>query len=95
MDARSFVTGGIVMFSLGAPPCLAQANLQQTGSLQQRQALMRQVTQQQQTWLDQRSRCINRAATLQELERCERSFPMMLPGWRHGRGMDNWRCPLW
>jgi len=56
---------------------------------------MRQINLQQQSLLEQRSRCVNRATTLQELERCERGYPMMGPGWRHGRGMDGWSCPLW
>jgi len=74
----------------GKTPAAADA-----GTLQQRQALMRQINLQQQSLLEQRSRCVNRATTLQELERCERGYPMIGPGWRHGRGMDGWSCPLW
>ncbi|MEB3235970.1 MAG: hypothetical protein VKM98_11140 [Cyanobacteriota bacterium] len=65
------------------------------GSLQQRQALMRQITLQQQSLLEQRSRCINRAGTLPELERCERGYPTMMPLWHQRGTMGGWNCPMW
>ena len=99
MQARIVASGLAGLVAAVAPPCLAQSKTPpaaaEAGTLQQRQTLMRQINQQQQSLLEQRSRCINRAATLQELERCERGYPMMGPGWRHGRGMDGWGCRMW
>ena len=64
-------------------------------TLKERQELMRQITQQQQSVLQQRFNCINRAANLADLERCERGYPVMSPMWRHDPGMGGWRCPMW
>jgi hypothetical protein len=66
-------------------------------TLAERQALMRQINVQQQSVLETRSRCINQAKTLQELERCERGYPIGMPGWHRygGGGMGGWSCPMW
>jgi hypothetical protein len=64
-------------------------------TLKERQELMRQITQQQQSVLQQRFNCINRADNLADLERCERGYPVMMPMWRHDPGMGGWRCPMW
>lgn len=64
----------------------------QVNSLQERRLLMRQVTQQWQSRLDQRLRCVNSATSLAELERCERTSG---GGWHHGSGMGVWGCPMW
>lgn len=85
MNARPLCGAIACLLSVLGTPCLAQANA--AANLQQRQALMRQLTQQQQAQLEQRSRCINQASTLQELERCERGHP--------SGAMGGWRCPMW
>ena len=64
-------------------------------TLKERQDMMRVITQQQQSVLQQRFNCINRATNLADLERCERGYPMMSPMWRHDPGMGGWRCPMW
>ena len=66
-------------------------------SLKERQELMRLLTQQQESVLQQRFNCINRATNLADLERCERGYSMMRPGWPQapGSGSGGWRCPMW
>ena len=65
------------------------------GTMKERQELLRRITQQQQAVLQQRTNCINRASNLAELEACERGYPTLSPGWRHGPGMGGWTCPMW
>ncbi len=91
-----FLAAGLLL-CCGAP-ALAQA--EQAGgplptTLKERQQLLRMITQQQQSVLQQRFNCINRAANLAELERCERGDPLQLPGWYRGAGIGGWRCPMW
>jgi hypothetical protein len=64
-------------------------------TLSERQALLRQLTQQQQSVLQQRMNCINRVRNLEELERCQRGDPLLGPSGHHGRGMGGWTCPMW
>ena len=63
--------------------------------IKERQDWMRRITQQQQSVLQQRFNCINRATNLAELEACERGYPVLGPSWRHGPGMGGWTCPMW
>jgi len=83
--------------------CSSASQAQQTPSaktmttLTSRQELMRLLTQQQQSVLQQRLNCINRATNLAELERCGAGHPAMSHGMSHGTrlGQDGWRCPMW
>ena len=68
---------------------------QPSSSIKERQDVLRRITMQQQSVLQQRFNCINRATNLAELEACERGYPPASPGWRHGTGMGGWTCPMW
>ena len=64
--------------------------------LQERRLQLRQLNQQQQARLKEALRCLDRATSQAELERCERGYG---PGWHMGpgmyHGMGGWSCPIW
>ena len=96
--ARLIALSAAGLAALATPAAQAQprgGSLPST--LAERQALMRQITLQQQSVLETRSRCINQAKTLQELERCEKGYPTGMPGWHRSGGgaMGGWTCPMW
>lgn len=96
--AQQVAISAAVLAALAAPTALGQPSTATTPtSISERQALMRQITQQQQSVLQQRLTCINRAANPAELERCERGYPVGMPLWRHygGGGLGGWTCPMW
>ena len=72
-------------------------------TFQEQRALMRQITEQFQSRLEQRQRCIDKATTQADLQVCLRSTG---GGWRHGAGMGSglgdpglggpmWCGPMW
>jgi hypothetical protein len=79
--------------AMPAPLPVAQA----PGSLpllnQQREQLL-QLSRQQQVLLQEQLRCLDRAATIKELDRCRLSMPA---AGMHGVGMQGvggWHCPM-
>jgi len=78
--------------SLGAlslPPALAQTPT--AGQLLNQQRLqLQQLSRQQQVLLQDQLRCLDRAGSLQDLERCRSIMPAIGP-----HGMGGWRCPMW
>jgi len=76
----------IANWSAAALTLVVGVSPSRANTLEERQALLRQLTQQQQSVLEQRTRCINQARSLIELERCQRGEPV---------GHRGWHCPLW
>ena len=95
MVAAAVLTALAAPQAVLSPAAIAQTQGRSSTTLSERQELMRRITQQQQSVLQQRFTCINRATNVGELEACERGYPVLGPGWRHGGGMGGWTCPMW
>lgn len=74
-------------------PSMAQAISQtpsQTQLLNQHRAQLLQLNRQQQVLLQDQLRCLDRAGSLSELNRCRLIMPAAAPP-----GMGGWHCPMW